>query len=234
MNPPHTKEGDERLRSREPSRGWYVLAVVLLAVGVAGFGWSFSRVRGQVAEARGAMQRVVAPPGGEVVLAEPGEYTIYYENLGALGGEMFDTDRRLVWPVRGLVVLRCSVRHLGGGGGGEDQAVPVSVVEQVEVYDFGSSQGHGVWKFQAAEAGRYRIEVGYPSGGVSASTGTAKPRVLLAVGRLNTLAVTTAQTGLWAGAAALAVCGPAAAVLALLTWLRRRPLSVSLDEDTAK
>ena len=73
------------------------------------------------------------------------------------------------------------------------------------------------------------MEASYPSGDISATTGEAKPRVLLAVGRLDALATVSGATGLWTGAAALAIALPAAVVMALLTWLRRKQVREGMD-----
>ena len=86
-------------------------------------------------------------PAGVVTLAEPGKYTIYYENRGELHGERFDTERRLAWPGRGTIVLACRVAYLEASDAdaveGAERPVVVRLVNQSEVYDFDDAQGHG-------------------------------------------------------------------------------------------
>lgn len=79
---------------RVPSRGWYGLAFALMLIGVAAFTASLNVARSEVAARIDAMQRFVAPGSTPLQFDRPGRYLIYYEKIGTLNGEDFDTTDR--------------------------------------------------------------------------------------------------------------------------------------------
>ncbi|MEM9414248.1 MAG: hypothetical protein AAGA29_02065 [Planctomycetota bacterium] len=142
-----------------------VSAGVFVAAVMDGRSRSWSRID--------SMQRFVGPTaGGSVVveLAEPGEYVVYYENLGTFEGRAFDTPRHQVWTTPTMPAMTCKVSPADAGdalhvrllGQTGDAPAEFDKDRDVEViYRRDDRQGAGVWTMQVPEAGRYRIDIAY-------------------------------------------------------------------------
>ncbi|XAM00428.1 hypothetical protein OT109_03370 [Phycisphaeraceae bacterium D3-23] len=161
---------------KRPSRGWYVLAFLLLLVSGGVFVAAVLDGRSRAWAQIESMQRFVGPTdaGGVVLdLAEPGEYVVYYENLGDFEGASFDTPRHQVWTTPTMPAMTCRVAPADGG-----DALHVRLLGQTgdiaDEFDqdrdtaviYGRSdgtgrQGTGVWTMVVPEPGRYRIDVAY-------------------------------------------------------------------------
>lgn len=164
---------------RLPSRGWYGLALAILLVTAGVFAAVVINGRAGAHRAVDRMPRFVGPtPDTGVVLDldEPGDYVVYYENLGTLKGaddvadRAFDTHRLQVWTTPTRPSMACTVTREDGGetvavrllGQTGDRPAEFDVDRDVGViYDLGDRQGAGIWTFRVAESGRYRFSVAY-------------------------------------------------------------------------
>ena len=189
-----------------PSRAGYFVAVLILVAGLVGAGmllWSQLQGLGD------ALQRVVVPGEAELALSETGTYTIFHEPAGTIDGEVYSAGN-----ISGLRVA------LAAADTGE--AVPLQNVTVSSRYSFGGHTGFGVFNFEIAKPGPYRLTAGYEDG-------RAEPRTVLAVsqgfvGKL--LGVIFATLGV-----AFAALGIAAAI-AIVTFRRRRKYRTSAAAGT--
>ena len=71
-----------------PGRKWYVVAALVFVVGFAVFGvFLFLRIR----ELTEGFQQLVVPGSAEIILDEPGRWTIYHETGGSIDGTYYGT-----------------------------------------------------------------------------------------------------------------------------------------------
>ena len=167
-----------------PSRGWYVLALLVVLVTGGVFAAAVMRERGRAWSSIEAMPRFVAPTGEggvEIELAEAGEYVLFYENLGSFEGQSFNTPRQQVWTTPTQPAMACRVTSAGRGAG-EGEVVPVRLLGQTGdkpgefdadrdtavIYERRAQgeaqrQGVGVWTFTIDEPGRYTVTADYLS-----------------------------------------------------------------------
>ena len=216
-----------------PGRGWYALAVVLLAVGVTAFGLALSRAEARLGRQVEGLSRVAVPAeekargtsrvtvaeGAKVTVREAGVQTIFYEYRGRLdrpsweGPDVdFDTPVDAVWPQRHEPAMRVTVR----GPRGEPMEAELLSDRRVVVYQRPEGAGFGVWTFVAPDAGVYTLDarwVDEPPEGLA-----ARGSVLLAVGRWE---AQPWSREMWYAAAVLAFCFTAAAVTGIVTWMLR-------------
>ena len=175
-----------------PGRKWYVVAALVFVVGTCAFGaMLFFGIRGLGKD----FARFAAPGAMEFEVSEPGRYTIYRET-GSLGNVYYETA-----DIGGLHIT------VTAPGGTEIALQPPSVNQN---YSVPGRRGHSVLEFHAPEAGRYRMEAGYTSGGGSSE--------ILAVGRgftakLMVLIVASVATALATGILSLGI--------AAVTFVRR-------------
>ena len=157
---------------KKPSRGWYLLSLVLLVGSIAVFVSALRHKAAYLNDQIIPMPRFVAPTGDDAVVitvAKPGKQNIYYENLGELDGKAFNTPRRQVWTTYQSPSMTCKVWYIETGDvievrlpGVNDQDKPSRTSEdQIVTYDLAGRQGHSAWVFDADRAGDYRIEIEY-------------------------------------------------------------------------
>src|SRR5262245_38697010 len=80
---------DASAARRPPGRRWYVVAVVVaLATGAAMTLFLMFRID----DATARMLRVLVPGQADLVLKEPGTYTIYHEYRSTLEGRVYNVD----------------------------------------------------------------------------------------------------------------------------------------------
>ena len=140
-----------------PSRKGFVFAGVVLLVGVIGFGAIlYLGLRGL------SMQRVVVPGSDELVLDEPGRYTIYHESRSVMGGRVYDVS-----DVSGLTVELVSAET--------GESIPLDAPGANTTYELRGRSGRGVLTFEVDRPGAYLLSAEYPAG--------AGPETVLAVGR---------------------------------------------------
>ncbi|MEM6393745.1 MAG: hypothetical protein AAF797_13300 [Planctomycetota bacterium] len=275
----------EHAGERRPGRGWYGAAVLMVLATAGLFGYAvWSKQQVMLERVEGFTRFVVPVDGavGEVEVAEPGMYTVFYENIGAFEGRRFETPRRLVWPFQDEIALR--VKVAGPSEDGVEQ-LALSSVRQADgrtlqgdvdsdadseltgrarpavIYQtrgVGSGDdamagraGLGFYQFEAVTAGVYRIEVGWKGqdefavpifrtveerDAAKAAAGDevfagrvmgeyVPQPVLLAVGKDPVSEdVLFDIFGLKGAASLLAFAFTGAAVMVVVTWVRRHPM----------
>lgn len=177
-----------------PGRKWYVVAALVFVVGFAVFGvFLFLRIRA-VTE---GLQRIVVPGSAEILVDDPGRWTIYQETGSAVGG--------VIHGAADLTGLQVVVESPTG------QPVDLVSPGMNESYSMGERRGYAIFRFEAPEVGTYRLEAGYPAG----STGSAG---VLTVGKGFTWGI------VWTvmGAIAIAMASFCLALLiAVVTFVKR-------------
>lgn len=145
-----------------PGRWWYLVAVLVALAGLAVAGLLVLKT---ILGAGKDLQRVVMPGEVEVLLDEPGTYTIYYEYRSVVDGRMFATAGSDV------SALQVSVEEVATGEG-VSLTPPGGNVE----YEFGPHAGRAVFNFEVEQPGGYVVAAGYPEG-------SEGPEVVLAIGQ---------------------------------------------------
>jgi hypothetical protein len=147
------------------------------------------------------------PGQAELVLDEPGTYTIFHEYRSMLDGR--------VSAVSGVSGLLIEVRARPGGD--------VLVLESAPglIYDTGDRAGRSLFKLGVAAAGRYQVAASY-------SEGRVEPRTVLAIG--HNFAEGRTATRLMAEAFAFGSVA-LAGIVALAVFRRRR---IALPSDALR
>jgi hypothetical protein len=126
-----------------PGRVWYLLALLLVAGGVAWAVGSFISFGNQV----NSLQRVPLPQGGRVNLAHSGGYVLYYEGPGAQSGHFPSFNVRVVPASPGAAVA--SLRQYVG----------------TVTYAVGGHDGRAVLSLQVTHPGKFTIVAAGPANG---------------------------------------------------------------------
>jgi hypothetical protein len=184
--------------SGAPARWWYLVAVLVALAGVAVAGFLVVRT---ISGAGEDLQRLVVPGEVEVLLDEPGTYTIYYEHRSVVDGRMFATAGTDVSAL--LVVVE-------EADTGED--VQLTAPRGNVEYEFGPHAGRAVFNFSVGDPGGYLVKARYPEG-------TQGAEVVLAVGQGVGRRI---ATGLLAGIGIPFVAFGLAVIIAVVTYVSRR------------
>jgi len=144
-----------------PGRGYYGLAVLILVAGFVLFGVTLWK---GLSGMESKLQQVVAPGKTEITLAEPGDYTIFYESQSVLGSRVYSTGE----DVSGLECILVSKN--------DNSPVELSRTSANTTYSFGGRSGKSIFDFHIDQPGVYEITSEYPQGREGAE-------VVLAVGR---------------------------------------------------
>lgn len=120
-----------------PGRAWYLLALLLIAGGIAWLVISFASFDHQV----NSLQRVPLPQGGHVNLADSGGYVIYYEGPGAQSGHFASFNVRVEPASPGAAAA--SLRQYSG----------------TVNYSASGHQGRAVLTLQVTHPGRFAVVV---------------------------------------------------------------------------
>ncbi|MBI4409428.1 MAG: hypothetical protein HY561_06945 [Gemmatimonadetes bacterium] len=134
-------------RDAAPSRWYYVLAALPVLVGASASGVLLFRSLTRLDE---ALQQVVLPGRQNLYLAEPGGYTIFYEQVSAVGGRVFSIREE---GVAGLT-LRLASKSTG-------QEVPLRAPDFNSSYTLPGREGTSVFRFDIAEPGWYELSGEY-------------------------------------------------------------------------
>jgi hypothetical protein len=188
----------ETPRRHGPGRLGYLVAVLVALTGVG--------VTGLVAlpallQAGEGTQRMVAPGEMEVLLSEPGTYTIYYEHRAVLDGRVFATSGADVSS------LSVAVEEVGTG-----ESITLTAPRQNVEYELKGHAGRAVFNFAAAQPGSYILSASYPPG-------VQGPEVVLAVGQGVGRRIVT---GVLAAIGIPFIAITLASAIASVTYLRRR------------
>lgn len=143
-----------------PSRWWYLLAMAIALVGVAGMiAFMLPRLLGMA----DALIQVVVPGDVELSLDEPGTYTIFHERHSVVGDRLYVSEN-----ISGLRVL---VTALSAG-----KEIPILPTAASQTYSIGGRSGTSAFAFEISEPGRYRLVAAYEDG-------STQPKVVLAIGQ---------------------------------------------------
>lgn len=179
-----------------PGRKWYLIAAgVFFLGGILAAGFVFLRLSGLKDE----MPQIVVPGSAEIVLGEPGSYTIFHEAESVVGGRYYAAA-----DVSGL-----SVEVVSAATG---QAIPLEAAGANTTYSLGGRSGRSVLGFDIDEPGAYQITGSY-------ADGRSEPETVLAVGhgfgrKLLLTIVGAIGIGFLAAGLALAI--------AIVTFVKRR------------
>ncbi|HUP00608.1 MAG TPA: hypothetical protein VM737_03685 [Gemmatimonadota bacterium] len=179
-----------------PGRKWYLIAVVVFILGgILAAAFAFLQLRGLGDE----MPQIVVPGSAELVLEEPGAYTIFHEAESFVDGRYYSAA-----DVSGL-----SVEVLSAETG---QAVPLEPSGANTTYSLGGRSGRSVLGFEIEAPGAYRFTGSYDDG-------RSEPQTVLAVGhgfgrKLVLTIVGTIGIGFLAAGLAIAI--------AVITFVKRR------------
>ncbi|MCW5748324.1 MAG: hypothetical protein KIT36_19205 [Alphaproteobacteria bacterium] len=142
-----------------PSRGWYVVAAVVLVAAVVAAVWlAVARVGGM----QGGLTQIVVPGSADLELTRPGTYTIFHERTSQVDGRIFSSS-----DISGL---RVAVRSVANG-----RAIAVRRPTGSTSYNFSGRSGQSVLAFDIDAPGTYRLTAGYDDG-------RTRPQAVLAVG----------------------------------------------------
>lgn len=132
-----------------PGRGCYAVAAALFLAGVGLFVWFlFTRLASLEQE----LTQVVVPGETELVLDQPGTYTIFHEHRSFVGGRVYSNPR-------GLAGLECSLVSRRTGA-----EVPLTAPSGSMTYSLGGRSGVAILEFEIAEPGDYAFTASYPEG----------------------------------------------------------------------
>ena len=179
------------------SRRWYLVASVVFLLGAGVFGAFLWTRLGALAE---ELPQMVAPGAADMLLAEPGTYTVFQETVSTFDGRIYRSG-----DIAGLVL---AVRAAGGG------ALAVRPPAASMNYSLAGREGVAIAAFDVTEPGWYRITA-------TSEGGRQLSPFVLALGRdFGTRLLGTVLGGLGILFGTLAVAVPIAA----LTYMHRRRL----------
>jgi hypothetical protein len=182
-----------------PSRGWYVVAALIIIGAIAGAIWTaVSQFQGIAA----GLVQVVVPGGADLELKAPGSYTIFHEATSAVDGRIYASS-----DISGL---RVTVRSAATG-----KEIRVGQPTGTATYSFSGRVGNSVLAFDIDTPGTYRLDGSYEDGRL-------QPQTVIAVGTgffsglftAIALPIGIGMTGFTAGAL----------ILIVVTLKRRRAL----------
>ena len=170
-----TKAPPEPTERKRPSRGWYVLSLVVLAASLGVFVLALLDKLAYLHDQLEPMPRFVGPTGEDgvvVTIDRIGKHNIFYENLGSLDGKAYNTPRRQVWTTYEAPAMGCKVTRVDTGeivevrlpGVNEFESKSRTSEDQIVAYDIAGMQGHTAWVFDVVEPGDYRIDITYNDG----------------------------------------------------------------------
>jgi len=133
--PPPAGQAPVQPRKLQPGRVWYLVALVIFAVGAAWLVYSIFAFAGTV----NGLQRVPLPAGGTVNLGHSGGYVVYYEGPGAQSGSIPSVNVRVTPASPGAAVT--SLTHY----------------QSSVTYGVGSHQGRAVLGLAIAHPGKFVI-----------------------------------------------------------------------------
>jgi hypothetical protein len=152
-----------------PGRGYYVLAAIVFLAGLGCFVLVLWRgLSGMSA----MLQQAVAPGQSELILSEPGDYTVFYEHESVIGNRVYSTGE----AVPGLI---CELDSKSTG-----KQVRLRIADGNTTYSFGGRSGRSALYFHIDRPGAYVLTTNY-------SPGREGPEVVLAVGRGISLRIVT-------------------------------------------
>lgn len=218
MNPP-ALDADAKPAPQRPGAAWYLLGLVLLVGGAGAFIFSLSVDQQRITERIDAMARITLPEGGAVALDAPGEYALFYEGPADRDAERI-AYAELLDPA--LVIRPVSATGTDVDAPRDRVLIEVKPVEAVEAYPRDGRNGMSIARFEAPEAGRYRITGRLAPGDHAES--------IIAVGQLNLRDVMGRWDGVFGGAVAATLGFTGGSVILILTLMLRRRQFTTRDD----
>ena len=169
-----------------PSRWYYGVAVLVFFLGVAGFAWLLFKNLSGLGE---SLRQVVVPGKADLVLTEPGDYTVFYEYRSVVGSKVYSTEK-------GLSGLECTLAASNSGS-----KLVLSPASSSSTYTLGGREGVSMFEFRVAQPGTYVFSATY-------GPGKEGPEVVMAIGHDFTgrlVATILGGLGLFFGSFAAAV-----------------------------
>lgn len=144
-----------------PGRKWYAIAALIFLAGMGIFGvFLFTQIRGLTQ----GLQQVVVPGEAELVLEEPGSYTIFHEHQSVVDGRYYSSPDE----ISGLEVRVVSITT--------GEPIALRAPGASTSYSLGGRSGVSIFSFDVAEPGRYRLAARFPEG-------SGEGQLVLAVGQ---------------------------------------------------
>ncbi len=209
---------------KRPGRGGYLVAAMLVAVGLVPFLAAVVPAMRAVGLAVEGLERVVVdgPESAGVFSAErPGRVFIHYEPISRVDDTTYVTEpswepELKLWKLRGL---------FGVVGGTSEEIAPLEPTANTVVYRVGGYAGHSLYEAQLPEEGSYAVTVADMGMAGDVAAGTIGPAPfrsrVLAIGDVPVGLLKDGLLGVYGGAVVLGLLSCAAAILALITWARR-------------
>jgi hypothetical protein len=181
--------------AKAPSRAWYILSALIWLLG---FGAAGVLLAVQIPKLGDRLTQVVVPGEAALNLTEPGTYTIFHERESVVDGKVYSS--------RNISGLRVALRTAQG------EQIRVSGPAASSRYNFGGRSGVGLFTFEIAAPGTYRLSAAYDDG-------RAQPRAVLAIGA----GFVSSMLAMIFGGIAFAFAGTIVAVLvAVMVFVKRR------------
>jgi hypothetical protein len=143
-----------------PSRGYYVLAVVVFLLGAGLLAFTIRKGLKGIGD---KLQPVAAPGKSDLMLAAPGGYTIFYESVSVSEDSDYSTGEN-------VPEIECALISKSTGA-----PVKLSPSASNITFQFGKRSGKSVLNFQINRPGVYELNWRYPDG-------RYRPESVLAVG----------------------------------------------------
>lgn len=134
----------------KPSRLYYILAAVVLLIGIALPAWAMVSLLGGVLKP--PISTIIVPGEGEVLLEKAGKYVICYEHRSVINGKVY------VGP-EAPPGLECRLVSKATG-----QEVSLKATFGSYSYTHGSREGVAVWDINVNQPGTYELSAWYPEG----------------------------------------------------------------------
>ena len=153
--------------------------------------------------------QIAAPANADLILSEPGEYIIFYENNSYMNGKFYSTGEQ----ISGLEIR---VREKATG-----LDLATYPAKGSFTYSLGSRSGRSIMAFTAPRAGIYQVNASY--------SGRAGPEVVLAIGKGIVEGI---FSSIMISLAALFGSIAIAAVISFVTYRRRKKAFLKFEEES--
>jgi hypothetical protein len=129
-----------------PGRAFYALGIVIL---IAGIGFFVMFLFTGIVGLAGRTTRVVVPGEKELVLSEPGKYTVFHEYKSVIDGKVYASSPQ-------LADLDITLRDQAS-----EEKVKLSPTAVSSTYNIGGRSGYGVFDFRIDRPGTYLLSANY-------------------------------------------------------------------------
>lgn len=200
---------DEKINKNEPSKGWYIVAVLLL---LSGLYISYSIIKKEIGMLNNSFTRIIIPGESIVTFDKAQRYTLNYEYKSIVNGKEYVTDNE--FP-SGLNLRIIDLRT--------NQEINLFHTHEMN-YSTEDYKGKSLFSFTIPSEGRYKI-VGSTTNGSDLQNVVLSidhgfiPRLLMMIFKALVISVG---------------CGFAACLIALLTFLKRCDTKRKVDQNGSR